>query len=227
MQDSAARTILPCSTKTLRAVVERGSILPNRRKGYRLRVIAMLGGVAAALVALPMLASGASAQTAGDTPAPAQGVVVAQPTEGAAPAISPDTASSADVSAGAPTVSAVPAPAVPAGQKPTVQGPARGAPSAAAKPPVVVVRPAGPVQVQGPRAGARGPYRPAARRPVARPQARVANAPRLPSTGTGGLLNSDTGSGLGVWTPGMILLAAGALAAGAFIYRRQRSESQI
>jgi hypothetical protein len=145
---------------------------------------------------------------------------------------------------GAPTTSVT----VPDDQS-QVQGPRR-APVAQPRGPVAAP-PKGPVTAQGPRRGGPPPgrapapaYRPqaprtaAAARPpapqtaaVARPAAparatvsrATAAAPRLPNTGTGGLLDANAGTGITSWLPALLLLSTVLLGgSGVLAYRRQR-----
>ncbi len=142
-----------------------------------------------------------------------------------APSIDPASAGIADVGIQAQTPADVTAPAAnpsdvmpitaPApGQRPTVQGPSKG-------PVAVAARPAAPRAV-APRVVARPAVRPpVAARPAARPQARAAAAPRLPSTGTGGLLDQQSSNSLTGWALGIIVAAAlGISAVGIWSYRR-------
>jgi hypothetical protein len=101
--------------------------------------------------------------------------------------------------------------------------PATAAPSPKPPTPVVVQRPVvqqapkGPISAQGP---ARGPA--AYQAPVYQaPAAGV--SPRLPNTGTGGLLDQQSNDSLAVWALAAIVLAGLAVSAsGLFAYRRSR-----
>lgn len=110
----------------------------------------------------------------------------------------------------------------PSGPPPSMATPPRPAatPSATATRPAAVQRgvvqqaPKGPVKSQGPGYGAGG-YAPA---PAYQGPAA---APRLPSTGTGGLLDEQTSNGLTGWALAVIVLAAlGVSATGLLAYRR-------
>jgi hypothetical protein len=84
--------------------------------------------------------------------------------------------------------------------------------------PVVQQAPKGPVTAQAPKAAAA----PAYVAPAAAP-APAATAPRLPSTGTGGLLDQSTSSSLSGWALALIVLAGlGVSASGLVAYRRSR-----
>jgi len=96
-----------------------------------------------------------------------------------------------------PPPSATPRPATPAPPPPSTA-------TAAPRPPVtpVVQAPKGPVRVQGPAGGG------------------VAQAPRLPNTGTGGLLDQSSSSPAG-WALVLVVVAAiGVSASGIFAYKR-------
>jgi len=121
-----------------------------------------------------------------------------------------------------PSASGIAAPGVPEPEQ--YQGPAR-APAAPKTP--AGVAPKVPVRVQGPAYGRGGGY--TAARPgyryaaVPRVAARgpIAQAPRLPNTGTGGLLQTATPDGVTPWLPAFLLLAALALGGSAALAVRR------
>jgi hypothetical protein len=87
--------------------------------------------------------------------------------------------------------------------------PVRTATAPAVQRGVVQQAPKGPVKSQGPKYGAGGYYQ------------APATSPRLPNTGTGGLLDEQTSNGLTGWALAVIVLAAlGVSATGLMAYRR-------
>ncbi len=126
------------------------------------------------------------------------------------------------------TASGIAAPGVP--QPEQYQGPSHG-PAAGAKTPPVV-RPAGPAPVQGPARGryvapryapGRAPSRGVTAAPQVAARGPVAQAPRLPNTGTGGLLEPAAQSGVAPWMPALLLLSVLALLGpAAYAMRRAR-----
>lgn len=121
-----------------------------------------------------------------------------------------------------PVASGIAAPGVPEPEQ--YQGPAR-APSGAA--------PKIPVRVQGPAYGRRGPAGPRpfygrggggfAYAPRVLAAAPIAQAPRLPNTGTGGLLQTTAPEGVTPWLPALLLLSAlGLGGSAAYALRRVR-----
>jgi hypothetical protein len=88
--------------------------------------------------------------------------------------------------------------------------------------PVVQQAPKGPVTAQAPKAAA-APAAPVAQAPAVSAAAPAASAPRLPSTGTGGLLDQSTSTSLSGWALALIVLAGlGVSASGLVAYRRSR-----
>jgi hypothetical protein len=160
---------------------------------------------------------------------PGSSVVFTVGTQAATPTGSlpdlPGTAVQLNLTLAAPTPVATPRPIVP-----TVTAPPP--PPVTTPPPVVRTATAvavqapkvqGPKSAQGPKAAVKGPFRgqaPAYRAPVYGQGGAPAVAPRLPSTGTGGLL--DQSSAMSGWTLAAMLLAAVAMGGSGLVAYRKR-----
>jgi translation initiation factor IF-2 len=218
-----------------------------------LPMVAIAGLAALVLGAGPAFIATARAQTATNPPArsaatdpgvssnpaaPAGADV--QPQAPAQPAASADLQPAGDASVAADTspsqaVDQSPRPGPPPGPRGpmNVQGPARGPGGASPGGPTAGTAPVRPVAVQGPARGPRGgayPGRPTGRRAGGYrygqgggQAARPAQAPRLPNSGTGGLLDaSTTGSPMTPWTPLALFLVGGVLGGAGILTAKRR-----